>query len=342
MSEKEAIENAVDTKVVDEVAKTVDNKHDYVEESTTPINNDVENEEKNEEMVKEETPDVEQVPESATPESVEQSVTVEQSEKTISDEQAAAERDVAPEIVQETSSLESNESQEIKVDCDDEDDEDEVETEVETVVKKPKKTKFEIQRQIKRIATNVISIIIWIVGILLLFMCASNLYQQVFNPGGYTGFFGVGEAVVASKSMEPMLYENDLIFYNKVETEGINVGDVVVYKKTNAATDETILIVHEVQQISDGYCVTKGINNAVEDEAFPTSAIVGRYMFKVSQAGKLLNLLTTIWAPILIILIMMVAFAARIAYYVIHKKKTIEKISINEDTRLAIDHFFEI
>ena len=183
MSEKEAIENAVDTEVVDEVVKTVDDKHDSVEESTNSINNDVENEAKNEEMVKEETSDVEQVPESATPESVEQSVTVEQSEKTISDEQAAAERDVAPEIVQETSSLESNESQEIKVDCDDEDDEDEVETEVATVVKKPKKTKFEIQRQIKRIATNVISVIIWIVGLLLLFMCASNLYQQVFNPG---------------------------------------------------------------------------------------------------------------------------------------------------------------
>ena len=176
----------------------------------------------------------------------------------------------------------------------------------------------------------------------MLLLCASNLYQQFFNPGGYTGFFGIGEAVVASRSMEPMLYENDLIFYHSVESENVKPQDVIVYQKTDGSSGETILIVHEVQQIGDGYVVTKGINNAVEDEAFPTSAIVGKYMFKVNQAGKLLGMLTTAWAPILIILLIVVVFALRILYYIIYKKKTIEKISTNEQTRVAIDHFFEI
>lgn len=207
---------------------------------------------------------------------------------------------------------------------------------------KQKKTKFERQRLIKKIASITITSLVWIVGSLLLLLCASNLYQQFFNPGGYTGFFGIGEAVVASRSMEPMLYENDLIFYHSVDTADVNPQDVIVYQKTDGSSGNTILIVHEVQQIGDGYVVTKGINNAVEDEAFPTSAIVGKYMFKISQAGKLLNLLTTVWAPILIILMIVVVFALRILYYIVYKKKTIEKISNNENTRLAIDHFFEI
>ena len=223
-----------------------------------------------------------------------------------------------------------------------EEEEEEDEEAVREAFIKQKKTKFERQRLIKKIVSTAVTSLVWIVGSLLLLLCASNLYQQFFNPGGYTGFFGIGEAVVASRSMEPMLYENDLIFYHSVESENVKPQDVIVYQKTDGASGETILIVHEVQQIGDGYVITKGINNAVEDEAFPTSAIVGKYMFKVSQAGKLLGMLTTVWAPILIILLSVVVFALRILYYIIYKKKTIEKISTNEQTRVAIDHFFEI
>lgn len=223
-----------------------------------------------------------------------------------------------------------------------EEEEEEDEEAVREAFIKQKKTKFERQRLIKKIVSTVVTSLVWIVGSLLLLLCASNLYQQFFNPGGYTGFFGIGEAVVASRSMEPMLYENDLIFYRSVESENVKPQDVIVYQKTDGSSGETILIVHEVQQIGDGYVITKGINNAVEDEAFPTSAIVGKYMFKVSQAGKLLGMLTTVWAPILIILLIVVVFALRILYYIIYKKKTIEKISTNEQTRVAIDHFFEI
>lgn len=223
-----------------------------------------------------------------------------------------------------------------------EEEEEEDEEAVREAFIKQKKTKFERQRLIKKIVSTAVTSLVWIVGSLLLLLCASNLYQQFFNPGGYTGFFGIGEAVVASRSMEPMLYENDLIFYRSVESENVKPQDVIVYQKTDGSSGETILIVHEVQQIGDGYVITKGINNAVEDEAFPTSAIVGKYMFKVSQAGKLLGMLTTVWAPILIILLIVVVFALRILYYIIYKKKTIEKISTNEQTRVAIDHFFEI
>jgi signal peptidase I len=205
----------------------------------------------------------------------------------------------------------------------------------------PKISKFEKQKKIKRIVNKIISATIWVVGIVLLYLCLSNLYQQVFNPAGYTGFFGVGEAVVASDSMEPILYQNDLIFYKSATVEDIDKNDIIVYKKTNNNGD-TMLIVHKVIDITDGYVVTKGENNGFADEAFPTSDIVGKYSFKVGKIGVILNLLSNKWAPFLIATLLIFVFGLRIFVYCWKRKRIIANISTREDNRSAIDHFFEI
>lgn len=206
---------------------------------------------------------------------------------------------------------------------------------------KPAMSKFEKKKRFKNIISTICSIVIWIVGICLFLLCASNLYQQTFNPSGYTGFFGIGEAVVASNSMEPELYANDLIFYREVDPEEVAVNDIIVYEKTSFS-GESILIVHQVIDVGNGYVTTQGINNAVPDESFPVSAVVGKYMFKIGQLGVILNALATPMAPLLIILLLIAIFALRIALYYMHKKKVIENISTKTNTRDALDHFFDI
>jgi signal peptidase I len=167
------------------------------------------------------------------------------------------------------------------------------------------------------------------------------LYQQIFNPGGQTGFFGIGEAIVASNSMEPKLCPNDLIFYKETDVNEISVGDTIVYKKTDA-NGNNMLIVHDVVQIGDGYVTTQGVNNAAPDEAFPISAIVGKYIFKIGKIGAILNLLSTQWAPVVIISTMLMIFAIRIIVYYVHKKRIVADISNNAKTRKALNHFFDI
>jgi signal peptidase I len=206
---------------------------------------------------------------------------------------------------------------------------------------KPRMSKFEMKKRWKMIFSKVISIIIWGIGICLLLLCISNLYQQIFNPAGHTGLFGIGEAVVASNSMEPKLYKNDLIFYKAIDPSEIEIEDIVVYEKTDSS-GETILVVHEVINIGDGYVTTQGINNAIPDESFPTTAVVGKYMFKIGRAGVLLNSLSTPLAPLIIILLLVVIFVLRVALYYFYKKKIIHSISTNENTRAAIEHFFDI
>lgn len=204
-----------------------------------------------------------------------------------------------------------------------------------------KLSKFEIKKKIKNTFKKIVSIFLWFVGFVLLFLCLSNLYQQLVNKDEYTGFFGIGEAVVISESMEPEISVNDLIFYKDVPLDKIEVGDVVVYKRVNDS-GETILIVHEVQQLSDGYLVAKGIANAEPDEAVSVDAIVGKYLFKVSNLGIFLSLFSTIWAPIMVAVLFTLFFVVRITLYVIHRKRVIRSISTNEHTRKAVDYFFEI
>ena len=102
------------------------------------------------------------------------------------------------------------------------------------------------------------------------------------------------------------------------------------------------VLLHKVEKIDNEYITTKGINNQVPDEPIKSSAVIGKYMFKIGKAGFLLNLLSTKWAPIVIISALLAVFVLRIAMYFVHKKKVIENISPDDRTRDALTHFFDI
>ena len=134
---------------------------------------------------------------------------------------------------------------------------------------------------------------------------------------------------------------DDLIFYKEVPLANIHVGDTVVYKKPNIEGKD-ILVVHEVIQIGDGYATTKGINNAIADEPILVTAIVGKYIAKVPQAGIVLDVLSTSYAPLIILGLLVLLFMLRILVYCINKKTAIKKISKDKKNREAVNHFFDI
>ena len=193
-------------------------------------------------------------------------------------------------------------------------------------------------RLFSKMISKFFALIIWIAGLSLFVLSCSNLYQQATNK--YIGFFGFGEAVVASNSMEPKLMIDDLILYKEVPISEITIGDIVVYQKQSA--ENTVLVVHEVIQIGDGYATTKGINNAIADEPILVTAIIGKYIARIQQAGVFLDLMATPIAPIIIIAILVLIFILRIVFYYINKRKALKYISKESENRKAIDYFFEI
>ena len=101
-----------------------------------------------------------------------------------------------------------------------------------------RKIKFSTKKRVKTIAIRVVSAILFCFSALLLLLCGSNLYQNLFNKDDHTGFFGVGEAIVVSNSMDtpesdPRIRVNDLVFYKAADIDDVSVGDIVIYKKEN-------------------------------------------------------------------------------------------------------------
>lgn len=207
--------------------------------------------------------------------------------------------------------------------------------------KKTQIQKYKQKKKFKKIISTIFSIFLWSMSFLLVFVCMSNLYQQLFNPTGYAGFFGIGGAVVASDSMKPDLSPNDLIFYRQATADDIDVGDVVVYKKTHFYNPDT-LIIHKVIEIQDDHIIAKGINNAVDDDPVHKSAIVGKYLFKINGMGFLIGLMSTLWAPIIMIAIIVLGTSIRISFYYTKRKNAIAQISHDKQTQNAIDTFFDV
>lgn len=199
---------------------------------------------------------------------------------------------------------------------------------------------FEQKQTIKKIALKVVNVILWTIGILLLIMCLSNVYQRWFNSNGYTGFFGIGEAVVSSESMEPKINKGDLVFYTKPDIDNLELGDTVIYKKQSA--DGQILVIHDIIEINENTVITQGIANTVADEEFDKNMIVGKYQFRMPQMGRVISVLSAPIAPFLILAIIVVLAFVRIKLYCIKKNKTIAKITLDKPTRDAIDYFFDI
>ncbi len=197
--------------------------------------------------------------------------------------------------------------------------------------------KFEKNKRIKKNVVFFFSTIVWFISAFLLLFSLSHLYQQLFNKEKHLGFFGFGDGVVVSESMVPVLNVNDLIFYKQVDGDELQLGDIIIYKKVENNLDK--LIVHQIISIDDNVLVTKGVNNEFPDAPIITSDVVGKYLFKIDNAGYFSS---TIFGPIILILIFVVMTIIEVVLNKLRKQKTLQKISQENDTRKAIDYFFDI
>lgn len=98
---------------------------------------------------------------------------------------------------------------------------------------------------------KVIILLILLVGSFLIYLNYHKQKGKAFN------IFGSYISVVASESMEPTLYKNDLIIYKAAKEYYVN--DVIVFKFDN------YYVVHRIIEKTDLGYITKGDNNLVND-----------------------------------------------------------------------------
>lgn len=115
----------------------------------------------------------------------------------------------------------------------------------------------------------------WIINLLsgfLLLILAVVIYGRatvIFGDNKYPNYFGYTLFSVASGSMEPTLYINDVILV-KLTQEDINKNDIITYKKDNE------IITHRVIHKDKNTLTVKGDNNNTIDAPITTDLVIGK------------------------------------------------------------------
>ena len=208
------------------------------------------------------------------------------------------------------------------------------------LLRKKKKSSFRRKQELKHRLSLVGNILMWSISICLFVFCLSNLYQQLFNEDKAVGFFEVGNAVVVSESMVPVLEKNDFIVYKSTAIEELRPEDIVVYKRPVA--DGHILIVHRLIAITDGYAVTKGDNNSIQDEPFDADNIVGRVFLTIPQLGVAMESLSSFSGIIAIIMLFCLLILTQIIYRKIAYNAWLKKLAQTKEEREAVQAFLDM
>ena len=93
------------------------------------------------------------------------------------------------------------------------------------------------------------------------------IYLLVFIPT----FWGHKPLVVISGSMEPVLKVGGILYYEKIDVNEFDEGDILVY------TTKDHVISHRIVNITDNGFITKGdVNNSVDGELVNENQILGK------------------------------------------------------------------
>lgn len=123
-----------------------------------------------------------------------------------------------------------------------------------------------------------------------------NIYN--WNARSLTGNvlpmpFGYGGAVVLSGSMEPAIAVDELIIVRA--EDAYEAGDVVVYQSGH------MLVVHRIVTLDGETVTTRGDANNTDDNPIELSQVKGRVIAHIPHVGKVIRLLKTPLATILLI-----------------------------------------
>ncbi|MCX4364824.1 MAG: signal peptidase I [Bacilli bacterium] len=148
-----------------------------------------------------------------------------------------------------------------------------------------------------KLVKNIFIKIIWLILILLVtfniynFVSINVLKKDIASINGYAIL------EVVSGSMEPTIKIGDIIVINTKKTD-YKAGDIITFYDVNGS-----FVTHRLVNINDTKMTTKGDANDSADEEMDTKNIVGKYVTKISGAGKLMASLKNPFVMLLILVI---------------------------------------
>lgn len=111
------------------------------------------------------------------------------------------------------------------------------------------------------------------------------LILAIFTFLFFTGSFGVHPAVVGSGSMSPSIQTGDVIVVAKIDTDDLNIGDIIQYMADGYTVTHRIVDVMETE--NGRLFVTKGDANELPDDPISEDRVIGKVIFVVPKVGLL-------------------------------------------------------
>jgi len=186
---------------------------------------------------------------------------------------------------------------------------------------------------------KIISAISTILTVLICAATAIVLVKIVISrvSGKPASFLGTSFAIVVTPSMEPEIMTGDLIVFHTVSYDDINVGDNIVFIADDSFKDAAggslkgYMIVHKVVEISESGVVTKGVNNAVEDDGYrEATEILGICTFNSAALGTLFSFLGK-YGIVIILLLVTVPIIVKLIIKIVKYSKDVKQESANEN-----------
>lgn len=169
----------------------------------------------------------------------------------------------------------------------------------------------------KRVAKYIIDILTAIIFLILVLVIFSKV-RMIISGKDYFEMFGYSVFNVATGSMEPTIRKNDIIIV-KLSDE-YNTNDIITFKKENS------YITHRVIMVNDNNIVTKGDANNTNDVEIEKSAVLGKVIKILHNAGIWQKTLTSPKVIIMIFLTLLL-FDFSFSYSGFKKDSPKEKLS---------------
>ena len=126
-----------------------------------------------------------------------------------------------------------------------------------------------------------------------LVICLSLFVITLRFLGESTSVFGYSFYYVLTGSMEPEIMAGDMILGESVDSEELQVGDVVTYMGESGDLFGKV-ITHKIVEIhEDGTLITQGVANSVPDPQIRASQVMSKYVTTIPLAGGLFSIINS-------------------------------------------------
>lgn len=148
-----------------------------------------------------------------------------------------------------------------------------------------------------KLVKRILKIFIWIILILLVsfnlynFVSINILHKDLPKINGYSVL------EVVSGSMEPTIKVGDLIVID-TDCDEYHEGDIITFRDVNGA-----FVTHRIIKLDVDEMITKGDANDSEDDPLNPVYIVGRYVTRIPNAGRIMASLKN---PLVMVLILVI------------------------------------